>query len=300
MDPLLDRIAAIRQHQQGGARAPHKPLLLLWALARVLRGEGRLARWTEMREPLAQLLHDFGRPGQKPSPSYPFWRLRGDGLWVVEHEAELAGTESASGDVRVGALNELDPGAGFDEATWQALRADPALAHAAAAQLLEDNFPHSLHEDILAAVGMPAMAVDGAEAATRRRRDPAFKAIILEIYEYRCAVCGYDGRLKDRVLGLEAAHVKWHACDGPDAEDNGLALCAFHHRVFDSGALGLDDDLTLLVSRAVNGSEQTHRLLIDYLGAPLRGPQPGAAPVRVEYAQWHRAEVFQRPPRVAG
>jgi hypothetical protein len=35
-----------------------------------------------------------------------------------------------------------------------ALRADPALAGALAARLLENHFPESLHPDILAAVGL--------------------------------------------------------------------------------------------------------------------------------------------------
>ena len=113
----------------------------------------------------------------------------------------------------------------------------------------------------------------------------------------RCAVCGYDGRLGNRNLGLEAAHVRWHAHEGPDSEDNGLALCSFHHRILDSGAIGLDDDLNVLVSQDVHGTDEARRLILDYAGAPLRGPQSGAAPVRVDFAQWHRDEVFQRPAR---
>jgi putative restriction endonuclease len=33
-----------------------------------------------------------------------------------------------------------------------------------------------------------------------------------------------------------------------DELDNGLALCSLHHKLFDRGVFGLDDDLTVVVS----------------------------------------------------
>jgi hypothetical protein len=36
---------------------------------------------------------------------------------------------------------------------------------------------------------------------------------------------------------------RWFAFDGPDTPDNGLALCSLHHKLFDLGALGLDQRL---------------------------------------------------------
>ncbi|HEY8642404.1 MAG TPA: HNH endonuclease [Candidatus Dormibacteraeota bacterium] len=37
---------------------------------------------------------------------------------------------------------------------------------------------------------------------------------------------------------------------GPDELDNGLALCALHHKLFDLGVLGLNSTLRLQVSAA--------------------------------------------------
>jgi putative restriction endonuclease len=34
---------------------------------------------------------------------------------------------------------------------------------------------------------------------------------------------------------------------------NGLALCAIHHKAFDKGSIGLDEDMRIQVSPAVNG-----------------------------------------------
>jgi putative restriction endonuclease len=42
----------------------------------------------------------------------------------------------------------------------------------------------------------------------------------------------------------------WFNYAGPDDADNGLALCALHHRLFDRGVLGLSDSCRLHVSSA--------------------------------------------------
>ena len=53
-------------------------------------------------------------------------------------------------------------------------------------------------------------------------------------------MCKYDIRFGDRLLGLEAAHIRWHSHDGRDVVSNGLALCSVHHKALDLGAMGLE------------------------------------------------------------
>lgn len=43
------------------------------------------------------------------------------------------------------------------------------------------------------------------------------------------------------------------AFDGPDDVDNGLCLCALHHKLFDKGVLGVGDGHRILVSREFVG-----------------------------------------------
>ncbi|GAA1332524.1 hypothetical protein GCM10009660_07110 [Catellatospora bangladeshensis] len=67
-------------------------------------------------------------------------------------------------------------------------------------------------------------------------------------WDRQCAFCGFDGQLGAATVGVEAAHIRWFAFDGPDTPDNGLALCSLHHKLFDHGALGLAQDLRITVS----------------------------------------------------
>ncbi len=59
-DQLINRVAGVTVWQANGQRAPHKPLLILWALARLQRGESRLVPFTELNDPFKKLLRDFG------------------------------------------------------------------------------------------------------------------------------------------------------------------------------------------------------------------------------------------------
>jgi putative restriction endonuclease len=238
------------------------------------------------------LLEEFGPP-RPTQASYPFWYLRSDGFWTVEREDEVRGLMAPKAHhPPLGVLRELDPRGGFPPALAARLETRPDLVDRIAVALLDASFPPSLHEDVLDAVGMPWHVVD-----RRRPRDPRFRDDILRIYERRCAVCGYDGRLENRDLGIDAAHVRWHAAGGPDEPENGLALCVFHHKAFDLGALGLDDEGRVLVSQHVHGSDGVEAWLLRFAGRPLRAPIPGEqAPAR-HHVAWHRREVFRAPAR---
>jgi len=289
---VLDRFSRITVWKRGGERAPHKPLLILYALARLQRREPRLVHFEELEEPLRKFLIDYGPPRRSFHPEYPFWHLQSDGLWVIpqidELTADLHGRSRQNNPprsvlLRVGAEGGLPPD------IYEQLRSRPDLVNEIVQRLLDDNWEPSFHQDILDAVGMPWLAI--------APRNPCFRDTILRIYEHRCAVCGYDGQLDNADLGLEAAHIRWHAAGGADAEDNGVALCTFHHKVLDRGAIGLDDDRRILVSQHVRGSQRVEEWLLGFIGRPLRPPQPGEPEPALPNIRWHRTQVFRAPPR---
>jgi putative restriction endonuclease len=92
--------------------------------------------------------------------------------------------------------------------------------------------------------------------------------------------------------------VRWFAFDGPDNLDNGLALCVLHHKLFDLGALGLDNTLRIQVSTVFTARTSTGRAVNDLHGQELR-PRPGTAVPATEHVSWHRREVFKGGPLAA-
>ena len=297
---FLHRLSRINVWKSGGRRAPHKPLLMLYALGRVQQGTKRLIPYHEVERHLTSLLRRFGLPGKSIHPEFPFGRLSNDGLWEIPGVEAVSRTKSE--DLHKSSLIQQDIHGGLKEADYETLLGDHRLIQEAANLLLDAHFPQSMHGDIRAAVGL------GNEGAIRetgsitdtptRTRDPSFRHEVLRAYEYRCAVCEYDIRLGDELLGLEAAHVKWHAAGGPDEVQNGLALCGFHHKAFDRGAWGLEADepgYRILISSEVHGRSDAVRWLRDYRDKDLRVPQRTDWFPDTKFVQWHTKEVFRRP-----
>jgi putative restriction endonuclease len=71
---------------------------------------------------------------------------------------------------------------------YERLAQDKQLAREIVQDLLNANFPESIHQDILEAIGI--------EFAIETRiviaRSPDFRDRILRAYEYSCAVYGFD------------------------------------------------------------------------------------------------------------
>ena len=205
---VLQRFDALCTWKQGEQRAPHKPLLVLYALGLWQRGQAEV-RFRDAEPDLRALLQEFGPPRKSDHPEQPFWRLQRDGVWTVDAPA---GMPLKKGDTipKVDALRSPEVRGGFSDEVRSALTADPTLLARIAEQILARHFPESLHQDILDAVGLTLEAV-----YTKRRRDPSFRQRVLNAYEYRCAVCGFDVRLGSVSIGLDAAHIRWHQAGGP-------------------------------------------------------------------------------------
>ena len=287
---LLERVGKLRKDIKKGVHAPHKPLLILYALGRLARGQ-TVCHYAEVDTSLGNLLKDFGPHRSRYHPEYPFWHLQNDGLWEVSADGDLAKRKGGS-SVKKSQLLEKNAIGEFVPAVREVLTSAPGNVGMIAKRLLEENFPETLHEDILNAVGL---TLDGVHETYKRKGD--FRRKVLRAYEYRCCVCGYDLRLADRSAGLEAAHIMWHQVGGPDEEPNGLAMCVLHHKLFDLGAFTIDVNArTVVCSEELNGRGRLEWML-GYHGKELGKPQHRQYFPGEKYVTWHRSTVFRGPAR---
>lgn len=291
-ETFLESVRSIRVWQRGDERAPNKPLLLLYALGRVSRGESRLVPYDQVHQDLGDLLQEFGRGGRRGHPEYPFWYLQNDGVWSVETERTLVLREGKQ-QPTVGSLRENQVPGGFPLSVDSLLRADPELVREAALVLLARHFPESIHQDILDAVGLEVPGEEVLFLKAPRPRDPRFREAVLVAYERRCAICGLEVRMGTSSLGLEAAHIRWHQARGPDEVPNGLALCVLHHKLLDRGALTIDETHRVQASELVTGGQGFEDWVLRFHGENLRPPLRRGDRPAAEHLAWHRREVFR-------
>jgi putative restriction endonuclease len=278
--------------KKGGQRAPHKPLLALYALGRNQRGEGRLISYSEVNRDLKKLLMEFGPQRKSYHPEYPFWRFKKDGVWELFGADEVR-IRKGSTDAPRNELLKHGVQGGFTGNIYKELSINSKLFAEVVGTLLETNFPASIHEDILQAVGIDLDVTLSAKA----KRDPNFRERILTAYHFQCAVCGFNVRVGDMLVALEAAHIKWHQAGGPDKEENGVALCTMHHKLFDRGAFTINEDMKVEVSEKAHGTSGFDEWLLKFDGKLIRPPQRPNYYPEPKFVHWHIREVFKGPSR---
>lgn len=307
---VLNAFENIRRAQRAGVYAPHKPLLILLALARVQHGEPRLVEFATVDDLLKQLLAEFDPSSAAKSRHYPFWHLATDGngaLWELSGPRAIL-NRSAGATPNLTELRERHVRRGCPQDIDDALRNVPGLLPAVASRVLDIFFPLTLHADILAALAldidspsevreaMPNGAID--TLAQRRRRDPAFRERVLRAYEYKCCVCGFDLRIGLTPAGLEAAHIQWHHVGGPDVVPNGLSLCALHHKLFDLGAFTVEpsEHRVVFSQHAISG-ERGIAGELQFHGRTIHPPQHADFLPASEFLLWNSKNVFKGPAR---
>ncbi len=218
-------------------------------------------------------------------PELPFWHLQSDQIWELPRANEVL---TQSGSVSKKFMRDNHVQAGFTEEVYALLKANPNLLEQVAMQLLEDNFPSSVHQDILDEVGLDfeAIAEPAFTIQKRARRDPTFRRRVLEAYDYRCAICSFSVRMENTPIALEAAHIKWFQAGGPDVESNGLALCSLHHKLLDRGALAISPEHKIVVSEKANGHGGFQDWVLNFDGKSLLKPRNNLYLPKVEFQQF--------------
>ena len=286
-EQILQKFEDLRQWGSGGERAPHKPLLVLYAIGKLLHGEDRLISYADdIEENLKNLLREFGPRRDSHNPQFPFWRLQNDEIWDISDADKIRQTDS--GDAYITDLRNHNVSGGFNQTIFQKLKNDSQLTFEVIHKLLNKHFPPSIHEDILQAVDIELSV----QTFATKTRTSNFRKNILKAYEYKCAICDFDVKLGTSPIALEASHIKWKSHGGPNETVNGLALCVMHHKLFDLGAFTLSKQLQILVSDDAYGTKGFKEWLMDFHGQTINLPQRRSYYPAEEFINWHVRDVF--------
>lgn len=284
---LSEKIQLISRWRRGDQRAPHKPLMLLYALSQYKQGHERLFQFeSEVDHQVKELLVQYGPSRKSHRAEYPFWRLANEPepFWEILNGEQCI--LSSQGDPRKRDLSKYNVMAGFDVNSYQKLVSNPELIEKIASKLIQDNFPDTLQEELFFRLGFE---VD----TSPKQRDPNFRKNVLRAYNYRCAVCGFDLALDTIPVGTEAAHIKWKQYSGPCEVSNGVALCSIHHKALDRGVIAFNSELRVQVSPATTGGGMVERLIWEFESKQISLPRDVSLYPAERSLEWHFREVFK-------
>jgi putative restriction endonuclease len=292
-DEVLELFQKINVWTKNGQRAPHKHLLSLIALAECQNQNDRFIKYEQIDAKLKDLLIEFGPKRKSYQPELPFWYLSNDKVWEFDRDKSEIETKKGGNPSRKIFISE-NVSAGFKPEIYNFLKDNPKTLVEVAIDILNRNFPSSLHDDIVDSIGLD-LSFNQYTSQKKRKRDSEFREKVLRAYEYKCAVCSFDLKLSKSILALEAAHIRWHTHKGPDVENNGFLLCSMHHKLFDKGAFTINHENRLLVSENVHGSTGLNDWLIRYHGVEINKPIRKEYYAKNDHLNWHLNEVFQLP-----
>ncbi|MCA1292223.1 HNH endonuclease [Paenibacillus sp. alder61] len=280
---LIEKLSNLSIWKKNGQRAPHKPLLILLAFAQ-LQQNNRSLLYELVRGKLKRLLIEFGPSRKSYHPEEPFVRLTTDGIWRLSETID----KRHFSDKKL--VKDRVEG-GFNQEVLSLLQNNDSLIQELSELLLNEHFPETIHQDILDEIGLDF------PVKKKRKRDPDFRNRILKAYEYSCAVCGFNVRLGHNLVAVDAAHIQWHQAGGPDTEENGIALCSLHHKLFDRGVFTITEERELLVAEQAYGTHGFEEWLMRFHGKKVRSPINPLYIPEEKYISWHVREVFRGPAR---
>jgi putative restriction endonuclease len=186
------------------------------------------------------------RDSDKPTAHNPFFHLAGEGFW---HLHPNPGMEEAVKHVRQvkgsSELRTLIAYASLDEELFHRLH-DPSFRQAWQAELIQTYLSHvatpmwrAVQEEVLIATRQQELmekAPPRQERPVDRVRSAAFRRLVRELYDVRCAACGVRFFFEEVDL-IDAAHLIPFSESGDDRPQNGIALCKNHHWLMDHAIL---------------------------------------------------------------
>jgi putative restriction endonuclease len=243
--------------------------------------------------------------GDHPNPYFPFFHLAGDlrgkekSFWKLQALAGREGVLAAMSTAR----SAKDITENIDHAELAPelfdLLQEPAAIDALTEALGRQWFGRGLED--LATVVERSAAVSRYERRLRSHefdqavrdnpppayvRDPAFRRVVIQAYDYRCAATGVRVVLPSGEAMVEAAHIHPFSVAGDDDPCNGLALSPDMHWAMDKDLIAPGPDLKWHVSRMLDSRIPDFRTLCDLAGRPLILPtEPRLYPKR-ESLEW--------------
>lgn len=302
-----DKLRRLSVNTSHGHPSPHKVCMLLAAFDLVRAGgmeSNRIYYSPPLLDRYARYFAAVAGPGDYASPYFPFFHLTGqlrsakgadrEAFW---HLTAQAGKEQILAQMRSARshrdITDVIAFASFDHKLFELLQS-PQANDTLSATLVAHWFgrEHQDLNDVARQLGQQSdyerslrvMAGGGlapSEVPERRLRSAAFRELVLESYDYRCAASGLRILLPDGQAMVEAAHLTPFAETADDDPRNGVALTPDMHWAMDRNLIAPGPDYVWHVSSTLDDRIPDIQHLVRLNNRPMFLPKnPGRYPKR--------------------
>lgn len=312
-----DKFRQLVVNMAGGRASPHKICMLLALLDLARAGalpDNRIYFSPALLERYDRFFAAIRTPTDHPNPYFPFFHLTGSlrgGGASFWHLRPLPGREIALDALRsarsIGDITNNVAYAYVDPELFTLLQDEHALN-----ALGETVSVHWLDRGLqdLRMVAAASGQISSYERVLRHGdahgvaeqpppayvRDPAFRRVVTELYDYRCAATGLRVILPGGEAMVEAAHIHPFSEAGDDDPRNGLALCPNMHWAMDRNLIAPGPDLKWHVSASLDRRVLDFQIFVELEGQPLFAPREARFTPKRPALEWRMERLRSQLP----
>ena len=267
-DLFLFKLHAPNNYIVGGgffAASSLLPVSIAWDTFGPMNGVGS-------REELLRRLARFRREPVRRGEDYTIGNIVLEQTFFLRREAWIPVPADFSLNIVQGKTYDLDEGSGRELATALSL----ALAHGGQISVQRN-----------VAEGVVGRMFSDPVLMRRRMGQGAFRILVTDSYERRCAVSG-----EHTLPVLQAAHIKPVTIGGEHQVSNGLLLRSDIHTLFDKGYVTVTRDYKFAVSDRLDSDWQNGKVYYGLAGKAIQLPRDKSCWPSQQTLEWHAAEVF--------
>jgi putative restriction endonuclease len=298
-------------------RAPHKPFLLLSVIDLIAQGEIQ-RNFIELNNELIDTFNLYwvkimGKE-RNCNPVLPFYHLKSDGFW---HLISVPGMEQVLAHVgqikSISQLQQLILGAKLEDPLFQLLLNDETREKLRCV-LIKTYFAPEVRPTVVEVGKITAESIQYSHELSKHTQRPfelqdvpmtqdhyqsesrsiAFRRIIVDAYNHKCAICGIRIITPEGRTAVVAAHIVPWSISRNDDPRNGMALCGLHHWTFDQGLIGVASEYQIKISPVIPQDDKATGPLLTLAETKINLPADINYHPAKKALQWHMKEIFRK------
>ncbi len=276
LEDYLNYFQNLKVNKKGGHESPHKPCMLLAAIGLAEAGlleENKIKFSHGLLDRYGEIFSVIHLESDHANPYFPFFHLRSEKFWHLKPKKGRELVLDAMSTARsFGIIEENIDYAYLDDELFKLLGEASArneLRDVLIARWFgsySDQVHHLVSQDKYESKLRESVETEMKEEPVQYNspiRDTAFRRVVTEAYDYRCAATGVRIIIPGEIILVQAAHLIPYADSRDDDPRNGMALTPDLHWALDRNIISPGPDMKWHVSGLVDKRIADNRPLLD-------------------------------------